>query len=119
MNFWDKITGNDMNRDWKTLEARAKKLPEDYKLAWKEFNANLWLYTDFTGRKLMPIIEGVLSLLEEAAADSQSVEKVLGKDIGVFCSAVASEEGLKSFRDKWRDQLNKNVIKKLGSQEEK
>jgi DNA-binding ferritin-like protein (Dps family) len=31
-----------------------------------------------------------------------------------FCLALVGEEGAKSFRDKWRQQLNNNVAKKLG-----
>ncbi|HTK08835.1 MAG TPA: DUF1048 domain-containing protein [Ktedonobacteraceae bacterium] len=114
MNFWDKITGNDMTRELKTFEARAKKLPADYQAAWGEIQANLWLRTDFTGRNLMPILDRVLGLLEETVADGQSAREVLGDDIAGFCSALAGEEGAKSYRDKWREQLNNTIAKKLG-----
>ena len=115
MSFWDKITGSDMKEEWKIFESRAKKLPADYQAAWENINANLWPHSDFTGRNLMPILDGVLGLLEETAADGQSVQEVLGDDIKGFCSALAGEEGAKSFRDKWREQLNKNIAKKLGN----
>lgn len=114
MNFWDKITGGDMNRELKAFESRAKKLPADYQTAWEKVKANLWIYSDFTGRNLMPILDGVLGLLEETAADGQRIEEVLGDDIKGFCCALVGEEGAKSFRDKWRDQLNNNIAKKLG-----
>jgi DNA-binding ferritin-like protein (Dps family) len=114
MNFWDKITGSDMTKEMKNFESRAKKLPEDYQAAWEAINTNLWSHSDFTGRNLMPILDGVLGLLEEAAADGQSAQEVLGDDIKGFCSALAGEEGAKSFRDKWREQLNHNIAKKLG-----
>lgn len=114
MNFWDKITGSDMTKEFKTFESRAKKLPADYGAAWEKIKANLWAHSDFTGRNLMPILDGVLGLLEETAADGQSVGEVLGDDIKGFCSALAGEEGAKSFRDKWREQLNNNIAKKLG-----
>jgi DNA-binding ferritin-like protein (Dps family) len=114
MNFWEKITGNDMRREFKIFESRVKKLPADYQAAWEEINANLLLHGDFTGRNLMPILDGVLGLLEETAADGQSAQNVLGEDIKGFCAALAGEEGAKSFRDKWRDQLNRNIARKLG-----
>jgi DNA-binding ferritin-like protein (Dps family) len=114
MNFWDKITGNDLRRDAKAFEARVKKLPADYQAAWEEINTNLWQYSDFTGRNLMPILNGVLGLLEETAADGQSIQEVLGDDIKGFCAALAGEEGAKSYRDKWRAQLNNNIARKLG-----
>ncbi|MBN9391159.1 MAG: DUF1048 domain-containing protein [Chloroflexi bacterium] len=114
MNFWDKITGNDMTREFKAFELRVKKLPADYQAAWEEIIANLMPHGDFTGRNIMPILDGVLGLLEESAAEGQSIQEVLGDDIKGFCAALAGEEKAKSFRDKWREQLNKNVAKKLG-----
>ena len=114
MNFWEKITGSDMTIELKIFESRDKKLPADYQAAWEKIKANLWPHSDFTGRNLMPILDGALGLLEETAADGQSVHEVLGDDIKGFCSALAGEEGAKSYRDKWRKQLNNNIAKKLG-----
>jgi DNA-binding ferritin-like protein (Dps family) len=113
MNFLEKITGSDMTKEMKAFEMRAKKLPADYQVAWEKININLWEYSDFTGRNLMPILDGVLSLLEETADDGQSIQEVLGDDIKGFCSALVGEEGAKAYRDKWRQQLNNNIVKKL------
>jgi len=113
MNFWEKITGNDMTREFKTFESRAKNLPADYRAAWEDIKTNLWPHSDLTGRNLMPILDGVLGLLEETSADGQSLQEVLGDDIKGFCSALIGEEGSKSYRDKWRKQLNNNIAKKL------
>ena len=114
MNFWDRITGSDMTRELRAFKARVKKLPADYQMAWEEINANLWQHSDFTGRNLMPILDGVLGLLEESAADGQSVQEVLSDDIKGFCSALAGEEGAKSYRDRWREQLNNAIARRLG-----
>ena len=114
MNYWEKITGSDMTKEFKGFQSRVKKLPADYQEAWEKINANLWMRSDFTGRNLMPILDGVLGLFEETAADGQNAKEVLGDDIEGFCSALAGEEGAKSFRDKWRAQLNNNIAKKLG-----
>jgi DNA-binding ferritin-like protein (Dps family) len=114
MSYWEKVTGGDLRKEFKTVESRAKKLPVDYQAAWETIKACLWMHSDFTGRNLMPIFDGVLGLLEETAADGRSVQEVLGDDIRGFCSALAGEEGAKSFRDKWREQINRNIAKKLG-----
>lgn len=114
MNFWERITGNDMTKELKSFESRAKKLPADYQAAWEKIKVYLWPHSDSTGRNLMPIIDAALSLLEETAADGQSIQEVLGDDVKGFCSALAVEEGAKSYRDKWRKQLNNNIAKKLG-----
>ena len=114
MNFWDTITGNDLSREWKAFEARAQALPADYRAAWEQIKGNIFPYGGFTGRNLMPILDGALGLLEEASADGQSVAEVLGDDIPGFCKALAGGEESRTYRDRWREQLNNNVARKLG-----
>lgn len=114
MNFFEKVTGSDMTEKQKIFEARAKKLPADFQEAWETIKTNIWPHSDFSGRNLMPILESALALLEESAADGQSIEEVFGDDIKGFCSALVGGEGAKSYRDKWREQLNRNVAKKIG-----
>jgi len=114
MNFWETVTGSDLTREWKAFEARAQALPADYQAAWKQITANLFPYGDFTGRNLMPILDGALGLLEEAAADGLGIAEVLGEDIAGFCVALAGGEGAGNYRDRWRAQLNRNVARKLG-----
>ncbi|WP_228001897.1 DUF1048 domain-containing protein [Nocardia australiensis] len=114
MNFWETITGSDLTRESKAFEARAQTLPADYQRAWEEIKNQLRPHGNLTGRNLMPILDGVLGLLEESAADGQSVHDAVGDDIKGLCSALAGAEGAKGYRDKWRDQLNKNVARKLG-----
>jgi len=113
MNFIEKVTGSDMTKELKAFESRAKKLPADYQAAWEKIKANMWPRSDMTGRNMAPTLDGALGLLEESASEGQSVSETLGDDIDGFCSALAGEEGAKTFRDKWRDQLNNAVSKKL------
>lgn len=113
MNFWETITGSDLTREWKAFEARAEKLPADYRAAWEQIKTHLFSYSDFTGRNLTPIVDSALGLLEETAADGQSIEDVLGDDIEGFCTALAGGSGGRTYRDRWREQLNRNVARKL------
>jgi DNA-binding ferritin-like protein (Dps family) len=59
-------------------------------------------------------MDTALGLLEETAADGQDIHDVLGDDIKGFCAALAGGEGARSYRDRWREQLNRNVARKLG-----
>lgn len=113
MNFWDKITGNDITREFKGFENRVMKLPTSYQKAWKEIEENLWQYSDFTGRNLMPILENALIMLEETWANGQKIEDVLGDNIKEFCLELAGDEKVNNYRDKWRKQLNDNIERKL------
>jgi DNA-binding ferritin-like protein (Dps family) len=114
MNLWDTMTGSDLTRECKAFEARAAVLPTDYRAAWEQVKAHLSPYGDFTGRNLMPILDGALGLLEETAAEGQNVHDVLGDDIKGFCTALAGGQGARTYRDRWREQLNRNVARKLG-----
>lgn len=113
MSFWETITGSDLTRQWKEFEARAQALPADYRAAWGQITTNLFPYGGFTGRDLTPIVDAALGLLEQASADGQSVHEVLGDDIPGFCAALAGGEGARTYRDRWREQLNSNVARKL------
>lgn len=114
MNFLEKITGSDMTMEFRNFESRIKMLPVAYQETWRKVQDNLWSHANFSGRNLIPILEGILGMFEESAAKGLSIEEVLGEDIHSFCSELAKEEGAKSLRDKWRMQLNKNVARKLG-----
>jgi DNA-binding ferritin-like protein (Dps family) len=111
--FWDRITGSDITRDYQAFEARAARLPADHRAAWEEIKARLVPHSDFSGRNLLPILDGALGLLEETSADGQSARDVLGDDIAGFCAGLAGGEGARSPRDRWREQLNENVARKL------
>ncbi|MFY7066223.1 DUF1048 domain-containing protein [Nocardiopsis changdeensis] len=113
MNLWETVTGSDLTREWKAFEARAAALPAGHREAWEQIKAHLYPYSDFSGRNLMPIFDGALGLLEETAADGQDVRDVLGDDVAGFCAALAGGEGARSHRDRWREQLNRNVARKL------
>jgi hypothetical protein len=67
MNLWETMTGSDLTREWKALEARAEALPADYQAAWEQIKVHLFPHVGFTGRNLMPILDGALGLLEETA----------------------------------------------------
>jgi DNA-binding ferritin-like protein (Dps family) len=114
MNLWETVTGSDLTRDCKAFETRAGALPPGHRAAWEQIKAHLFPYGDFSGRNLMPILDGALGLLEETAADGQSIDDVLGADIAGFCAALAGGEGARSYRDRWRAQVNRNVARKLG-----
>lgn len=116
MNFWDKVTGNDMTREMAEFSARADRLPTEYQAAWDEITAHLWSRSSLTGRNLMPIFDGALGMLEEAASMDQPLDAVLGDDVEGFCTALADAEGAPSLRDTWRKQLNEAVARKLDDQ---
>ena len=75
---------------------------------------NIWVDSDFTGRKIITILEGLVDFFEEAAYDGQTIQEIIGDDIKGFYLALIGDVGAKTYRDKWRDELNKNIKAKLG-----
>ncbi|WP_461226594.1 DUF1048 domain-containing protein [Lacticaseibacillus suihuaensis] len=114
MNFWDRITGNDMTRQMAAFAARVALLPSDYQAAWQTINQTVMARADFTGRNLMPILAGIVDMMVEAAADGLSVQEALGDDIAGFADSVGAASGATNVQDRWRRQLNAAVYKKLG-----
>lgn len=114
MNFIERVTGSDITKAMKNLSVRIQNLSPAYQDAWDEMQSCLYTYGDFTGRNLLPVFENLAELLEIASAENQSVEEILGSDIKTFCSSLFSGEEMKTYRDKWRRQLNQNVERRLG-----
>jgi DNA-binding ferritin-like protein (Dps family) len=113
MNLWDTVTGSDLTREFRAFDARAEALPADYRQAWDQIKVHLLPHGDFTGRNLLPILDSALGLLEETAAEGQAVHDVIGEDTKGFCTALAGGQGARTYRDRWREQLNRNVARKL------
>lgn len=113
MTLWDKLTGSDITKYMEELAGRAGLLPPEHRQAWQEIQKTLWESSDVTGRNIPSILDSVLSLLEETAAEGISVKDALGDDLKGFCRALMGQEGAKSYRDKWREQCNKNIARKL------
>jgi DNA-binding ferritin-like protein (Dps family) len=66
-------------------------LPADHRAAWGQIKVRVSPHSGFTGRNLTPILDGVLGLFEETAADGQSVHEVLGDDVAAFCDDLVKD----------------------------
>lgn len=119
MKLWETITGSDISREWRAFDERAGALPEDYRQAWEQIKTALLPHGGFTGRSLSPVLDGVLGLLETSAADGQSATEALGEDIPAFCAAlIGGDASARDYRQRWRDQLNRNVARRLSRLED-
>jgi DNA-binding ferritin-like protein (Dps family) len=110
--FLKKIIGD--KKEWKKMEARAKALPKDYQVVYREIKNyawNLWRFSADNNIANIVILEDLLGLFEEGVSDGKSVLEVTGKDVAAFC------DELFNATESWRDKLNRDIIKKLGSEE--
>lgn len=113
MNFYDKITGNDMTRQQKEFNERLRLLPTEYQNVWDQINLKIWEYSNLSGRNIMPILDGILGLFEEGFSDGLSIHDIVGNDINEFVESLTSAEGAKNYRDNLRQQLNDSIAKRL------
>lgn len=113
MTFLEKITGSDMTKQYQEFENRLAKLPADYTLAWEYIENNISIYSDFTGRNLMSILEQVLEMMEEMHSLGKTTNDIFGGDIDAFCKELTNGMESSSVRDKWRRNLNKKIHNKL------
>jgi DNA-binding ferritin-like protein (Dps family) len=106
--FLKKIIGD--KKEWNTMEARAKALPKDYQVVYHGIQQYLW---KSSGIELMDVFKGVLDLFEEGAVNGRSALEITGDDVAAFCDELVGG-GAKTYVDKWREQLNHGIAKKLG-----
>lgn len=85
-------------------ENRAKALPAEYAQAYK--NIKQYIFTT-SGILSMEPLFALVDMFEEAAADGKSVTAITGPDVAAFADELV--RGTKSYQDRQRDKLNKNV----------
>lgn len=110
--FINKILGDlEGKKEWKALEARAKALPEEYRVAYGEIKQYVWQ----GGTGLMDptnVFRRLIDLFEEGAANGKHVLDVTGNDVATFVDELV--RGEKTYTDKLHENLNQTIAKKLG-----
>lgn len=86
-------------REWKALQQRAKALPADYYVVYKEMQKYLFKVggADF---------ESLVELFEQAVADGRDVLEVTGEDVAAFCDELAKSG---PYYDYIQEQLAKSL----------
>lgn len=113
MTFFEKITGYDMTKKHRQLEQRLDLLPNDYQKAGRKIYGKLVLHSDFSGRNIIELSEGVLELLEEMNSQGKSIDEVFGGQLDLFCNELTVDEPSFDIRDKWRKKLNSKIQKRF------
>lgn len=114
-NFLTKIIGD--KKEWKSMEARAKRLPGDYRIVYGEIQKYMWQFTAGNGLDIVAILKDLLGLFETGAADGKRALEVTGEDVAGFCDELL--RNAKTYTENWREKLNSDVMKKLQIEETK
>ncbi|MFA5134259.1 MAG: DUF1048 domain-containing protein [Patescibacteria group bacterium] len=111
-NFFKKVTGD--KKEWRKMEARAKALPNDYRVVYNEIKKYMFRFSAGGGMDLVVILKDLLGLFEESEANGRPVLSITGKDVASFCDELL--KSAKTYPENWRNALNQNVMKKLGKE---
>ena len=104
-------------KEWNAMEARAKALPSDYRIVYGEIQRYMWQFTAGNGMDIVAILKDLLGLFETGATDGKHALEVTGEDVAAFCDELL--RNAKTYTENWREALNRNVMKKLQSEETK
>jgi len=113
--FWKTITGD--KKEWNRMEARAKALPRDYLIVYGEIKKYMWNFSAGTGMDMLPIFRDLIELFETSVVDGRGVLEITGEDVATFCDELLRNAN--TYTENWRKALNRDVMKKLQSEEAK
>jgi DNA-binding ferritin-like protein (Dps family) len=102
-------------KQWRAMEARAKRLPRDYRVGYGEMKSYLWRFTAGDGMNIVAILKDVLDLFEAGAASARDIRDITGADVAAFCDERlrGTTSYLDRYEDRWRASLNRTVATKL------
>lgn len=111
-NFLNKILGDlEEKKEWKAVQARAKALPQEYRVVYDEIKNHIWQggagVTDPSN-----LFGRVVDLFEEGAASGKHVLEVTGDDVAGFVRGLL--QGEKTYLDELNEKLNRDIAKKFG-----
>ena len=107
-----KVLGD--KKEWWGMEARAKALPRDYRIVYDEIKKYMWKFSAGGGMDIVAILNDLLGLLENGAADGRRVLEVTGEDVAGFCDELL--RNAKTYTGNWHEELNRNVMNKLSTE---
>lgn len=112
-NFIKKMLGD--KKQWRAMEARAAQLPRDYQVMYAEMQSYLWKFSAGSGMTTIAVLNDLLGLFEQGAADGRRALEVTGDDVAAFCDELLTHAH--TYTQDWRTKLNRDVAEKLQREE--
>ena len=112
-NFISKIVGD--KKKWRAMESRAQALPRDYQIVYDEIMHYMFKFVAGSGMDTVAILNDLLGLFETGAADGRKALEVTGQDVAAFCDELL--RNAKTYTEKWRTDLNHDVMRKLSRED--
>jgi DNA-binding ferritin-like protein (Dps family) len=103
--FIYKLIGD--KREWNEMQARAKALPAEYQIVYREMQDYMFKRSGGDGMDIIRILKDVLELFEGGAAEKRQVLDVTGENVASFCDELL--RNAKTFIEDWHDDMNVRV----------
>ncbi|MFC6259725.1 DUF1048 domain-containing protein [Levilactobacillus fujinensis] len=97
-------------RDYREFKRRVAALPAPYEQAMTSLEKYLWNLA--SGDAMYTVLKNILDMFESAAADSVSVEQVVGNDLGAFADNLLEEFPEATWVNQQKEKLQRQAFKK-------
>lgn len=108
--FFKKVIGE--KKKYRDMMARVKALPEDYQFVYNKIQHYMWSFAAGDGYDMLEIQYDLIEIFEAGAAEGKGVLEITGEDVAAFCDGLL--RNTKTYTEGWRENLNRDVRKKLG-----
>lgn len=98
-------------KEYKTMMRRVDALPEDYRYAYEKIQKYMWSYASGDGYDMLKIQYDLIDLFEDGAASGKKILDITGEDVASFADELMLNA--RTYTDKWRQKLNKEISGKL------
>lgn len=104
-------------KEYKEQMARIEEMPEDYRFVFEKIQGYMWSFAGGDGSDMLKTQQELIELFETSAAEGKHVLEVTGEDVAGFCDEFIRDT--KKWTDNYRDKLNRNLLNKFGTDNNK
>ncbi|MBS5932821.1 MAG: DUF1048 domain-containing protein [Clostridiales bacterium] len=104
-------------KEYKEQMARIEAMPEDYRFVFEKIQGYMWGFAGGDGSDMLKAQQELIELFETSAAEGKHVLEVTGEDVAGFCDEFIRDT--KKWTDNYRDKLNRNLLNKFGTDNDK
>lgn len=104
-------------KEYKEQMARIEAMPEDYRFVFEKMQGYMWSFAGGDGSDMLKTQQELIELFETSAAEGKHVLEVTGEDVAGFCDEFIHDT--KKWTDNYREKLNRNLLNRFGTDNDK
>ena len=104
-------------KEYKEQMARIEAMPEDYRFVFEKMQGYMWSFAGGDGSDMLKTQQELIELFETSAAEGKHVLEVTGGDVAGFCDEFIRDT--KKWTDNYREKLNRNLLNRFGTDNDK